>query len=191
MGNSNDSLVKHVQKNHYHSESIHKINTIKDKDIDCPHILHSKQALNCPIYYNMIKENKFNKENLNHIHQYRHFRDNIDEIPECKYGDQCQIFIKCDNVKDDDDININDACHMILFRHQSHIKQIQLTDNLESNDINHKYDNNDDLWGNIRKVSGTFKFDDFESSEDSLSNKQPNDINDAKAPSASILSYRT
>eukprot|EP01083_Nonionella_stella_P045947 123090_1 len=74
----------------------HSVNV---SDITCNSLLLSKedeqnekQKFGCSIYAQMYYEYKYNEDNLAHVENYNHFRNEHLEKEQCKYGDECHAF---------------------------------------------------------------------------------------------------
>ena len=116
MGNSSN---KHI----YH----HKIS---QQSVDCPHIWHSKKASKCPIYHAVKEKYQYTKDNLAHLQQYKHFKNEYEQKPKCKYDDECKSYIRCEQGQDEN--SISDKCHMMIYRHPPRTRQIKLAENIHS-----------------------------------------------------------
>eukprot|EP01084_Bolivina_argentea_P136040 239626_1 len=114
MGNSNDALVP----------------TAHQEEIDCPNIWYSKQAEKCKVYQAMKEKYQFSQENLDHLNQYKHFKNEYEEKPACKHGDECKSYIRCESGQDEN--RLDDKCHMKLYRHPPRTRQIKLAENIHS-----------------------------------------------------------
>ena len=112
------------------------IHKITQQEINCPLMmpLQSKDPLECKIYNNMRIRNEYNPKNLNHMQQYRHYANEYEDKPVCKYGEECKSYIRSE--KGVDQNCIEDKCHMIIFRHPPRTRQIKLAENIHSLVIN-------------------------------------------------------
>ena len=84
----------------------------------------STNPLKCKTYYNIKQLHEFNADNLNHMKTYNHFSDNYEQKPKCRYGDECKYYQRSEENLDDN--NVEDECHMLIFRHPPRTRQIKL-----------------------------------------------------------------
>ena len=82
----------------------------------------------------MVNESQFTYENLHHMNKYKHYKNEYKEKEECADKDECKIFIRCEQGQDEN--NINDKCHMKIYRHPPRTRQIKLAENMHSLIIN-------------------------------------------------------
>eukprot|EP01084_Bolivina_argentea_P075898 137541_1 len=97
-------------------------------DINCIYMkkLNSNNTLFCPIYCAMKNKYEWNQNNLNHLNEFVHFKNEYQEKPECKYKDECKSYIRLETGGNE----ITDQCHMKLYRHPPRARNIKLSDNL-------------------------------------------------------------
>ena len=93
----------------------------------------------------MKKKYEFNQGNLNHLKEYLHHENGIDDKPICKYGDECKSYIRSENGMDEN--RMDDQCHMFIYRHPPRTRQIKLAQNIHSLVINKSYNDNQPLYG--------------------------------------------
>eukprot|EP01084_Bolivina_argentea_P252193 423250_1 len=112
--------------------------------ITCPHMMkiNTKNPLQCPLYYGMKENYEWNQENLNHVDNFTHFKDEYTEKPECKYKDQCYGYLRLDKGGH----LLSDRCHMKLFRHPPRSRRVKLAENIHSLIINDCEDENHPLY---------------------------------------------
>eukprot|EP01084_Bolivina_argentea_P274010 466892_1 len=110
-------------------------------DISCPY-MNSYNPLKCPIYYSMKEKYILTKENLYHLNKYTHFRDECIEKQECKYSNECNAYVRMEN----GGYNINDKCHMKLYRHPPRNRYIKLSKNIHSFIFHKKKEDNYQLY---------------------------------------------
>eukprot|EP01083_Nonionella_stella_P133551 406029_1 len=98
--------------------------------ISCPMMKtsESENPSKCPIYSAMQKECQLNQENLDHLDEHSHFKNEYEQKPECKQGQQCKPFIRLENGGN----GIADRCHLKLFRHPPRTRNIELAKNIKS-----------------------------------------------------------
>ena len=104
--------------------------------INCPNMvkLKSDNPLHCNIYHSMIATHQHNLQNLHHLEKYRHYQNEYEDKPICKYNDECKSYIRCENGVDKNEIS--DQCHMILYRHPPRTRHVKLAENINSLLIN-------------------------------------------------------
>ena len=110
---------------------------VTKQKINCPEMVkHStKDPLKCSIYGDMKLGYEYNQQNLDHLQQYRHHENSYENKPECKYGDECQVYIRSETGRDMN--SINDKCHMTIYRHPPRTRsRLKLEQNIHSLIIN-------------------------------------------------------
>eukprot|EP01083_Nonionella_stella_P208058 755297_1 len=75
----------------------------------------SIDPLQCPIYKSMQINYDFSEDNLLHLYQFDHFKDEYADKTTCKYGQDCKAFVRLEN----GGYKLDDRCHVKLFRHKS------------------------------------------------------------------------
>eukprot|EP01084_Bolivina_argentea_P202730 346327_1 len=92
---------------------VHKING--EQNISCPHMLQDgkNDPFSCPTYIQMMHNYNYTKENLHHLHEFTHFKYELNDKPACKYGVQCKAFLRSQNKRN----RLDDECHVQLYRH--------------------------------------------------------------------------
>eukprot|EP01084_Bolivina_argentea_P167800 291140_1 len=73
-----------------------------------------------------------NQNNLNHLNAFVHFKDEYKEKPACRHGDECKSHIRMEQ----GDNQLNDQCHLKLYRHPPRKRNIKLAENMHSLIIN-------------------------------------------------------
>eukprot|EP01084_Bolivina_argentea_P308558 533591_1 len=106
---------------------------IDNQKIDCAKMIQLKSSdpLECDIYCKMLKQNEFTVDNLRHLENDIHFEDPNSEKPQCKYGDECKIFIQMEQNVNSKNC-VEDECHMILYRHPPRTRTIKMSENIHS-----------------------------------------------------------
>eukprot|EP01083_Nonionella_stella_P153719 494239_1 len=95
-------------------QSHHRVNSVP---ITCEHIANcdekggEENALQCPVY-SALKNYVYTEENLNHVLEYTHFKDEYNEKPKCNYGQGCKAYGRLQSGH-----LLKDRCHMKLYRH--------------------------------------------------------------------------
>eukprot|EP01083_Nonionella_stella_P041456 112404_1 len=105
---------------------------ITNKSIDCPQMMqqNTSDPSKCDIYSRMIGNADIDctAENLNHLYEYNHFKDDIINKPKCEHGDECKAFIRTEKGES----NVNDECHLKLYLHPPRSRKIELQQNIHS-----------------------------------------------------------
>eukprot|EP01084_Bolivina_argentea_P262098 443156_1 len=117
-----DGLSIEVQVQYQHK--------IKDQIINCT-FMQQQQTTNpmkCPIYKEMQIDVKFNQEYLSHIENEKHFKNEMEEKPECKFNENCISFKRLELGGH----RIDDLCHIQLYRHPPRQRNIKLQENIHS-----------------------------------------------------------
>ena len=83
----------------------------KELSITCPNM---KKKNFCPIYDNVKNKYDCTMQNLMHIQQFTHYKNENMTKPQCRYGLQCKTFIK---FQCNEQVTIFDQCHKHLYRH--------------------------------------------------------------------------
>lgn len=144
--NSTKYLIKHAKKDGILNEDGEYIHKIDKQKINCPQLLEigSSNPLDCMIYCQMKQKYTFVQEYYDHLNKYRHFHNEYEEKPICKYGDECKSYIRSEQGVDED--RIDDKCHMKLYRHPPRTRHIKLAENIKSWTMNHDWDQNHGLY---------------------------------------------
>eukprot|EP01084_Bolivina_argentea_P029093 54009_1 len=121
-------LYFQVEPHHIHKPKVNDI--ISNYTCENMQKLKSDDALHCPIYYSMKEEQEYTEENLNHVNEFTHFTDAYSEKPECKFGDECKSLKQLENTNVV--IELNDKCHLKLFRHPPRKGHLKLSENIHS-----------------------------------------------------------
>ena len=105
---------------------------VDEQDITCPNMVKIKanDPSKCPIYHAMMTEDEYSKQNYDHLHLFKHFQNDFTSKQICKYGQECKSYINYEQGTDAN--NINDKCHMKLYRHPPRTRQIKLAENMKS-----------------------------------------------------------
>eukprot|EP00484_Ammonia_sp_Unknown_P004364 CAMPEP_0197080152 /NCGR_PEP_ID=MMETSP1384-20130603/213986_1 /TAXON_ID=29189 /ORGANISM="Ammonia sp." /LENGTH=472 /DNA_ID=CAMNT_0042519033 /DNA_START=18 /DNA_END=1436 /DNA_ORIENTATION=- len=108
---------------------------VRHKQITCKHMRdrNTLDPLQCPVYYAMKQEYQCTQENMYHLHEFVHFKDEVREKPVCKYKDECKVYTR---MEQQGGSRMEDECHMKLYRHPPRSRQIQLAENIHSLVIN-------------------------------------------------------
>eukprot|EP01084_Bolivina_argentea_P282503 483585_1 len=130
---------------------------VSDVFITCPHLKPYKDTQNsipenkekycdmlqlkCPIYKAMKIKYNYTEDNLNHLLEYTHFKDEVTEKQPCKYFEKCNAFIRLENGEN----RLDDRCHVQLYRHPPRNRQIELSKNVNSFIVNKKNTQNHKL----------------------------------------------
>eukprot|EP01084_Bolivina_argentea_P117167 208126_1 len=71
----------------------------------------------CPIYAKMKYHagDNFTEENLNHLFEYNHFKNELIEKSECKFAEKCKAYKRLL----DGGNELKDRCHVKIFRHHN------------------------------------------------------------------------
>eukprot|EP01084_Bolivina_argentea_P289456 497070_1 len=99
--------------------------------ITCQYMLDKENKINpyiCPIYNQAKQTQSFNINILHHMEQFTHFSDEYAEKPECKNNTDCESYKRLQNGGN----NINDLCHIKLYKHPPRTRNIQLQQNIKS-----------------------------------------------------------
>eukprot|EP01084_Bolivina_argentea_P139945 246133_1 len=117
---------------------------IRNQHINCKWMLQkrSKNPMDCPVYNELLKQYKFNDANYNHIVNYNHFKNGMEEKPECINNQNCHSFKRLDEGGN----NIEDKCHLEIFRHPPRKRIINLQQNINSLIIHQKWTENHPLY---------------------------------------------
>eukprot|EP01084_Bolivina_argentea_P092560 166508_1 len=112
--------------------------------------LYSKQKntnnpLTCPFYHSVKQKYEFTKENLNHLNEYNHFKNEYEEKPQCKHSQDCKAYIRSENGTN----RLDDNCHMRIYRHPPRTRNIKLSENTNPLIVNAN------LWDNHRVYEPT------------------------------------
>eukprot|EP01084_Bolivina_argentea_P031431 58177_1 len=100
-------------------------------NITCKHMLNhmdenKSNVLNCPIYRGMKIDYQFSEDNLLHLNQFNHFKNEYDEKPECKWYQKCRAFVRLE----ENGYRLDDRCHLKMYAHPPRNRQIPLDDNV-------------------------------------------------------------
>eukprot|EP01084_Bolivina_argentea_P286352 491198_1 len=115
---------------------------IKLPNISCEHMIaqNTKNPFKCPIYYAMKEKYEWSKKNLHHLNEFSHFKDAINNKPECIYKD------KSFKRLEEGGFELKDICHIKLFRHPPRCRGIKLQQNTNSLIINHDKEDNHPIY---------------------------------------------
>eukprot|EP01084_Bolivina_argentea_P250788 420360_1 len=130
--NSENIKVSDYEKHHLISSGIHLVTDItpyEHKIEQDEWICHdAKDGTNlCEIYAKMRYQDIFTQEYLNHLYEYTHL-----EEPECKYGSECYSHRRLKNGGN----QLQDRCHIAIYRHPPSKKTLQLSENLNAFHLN-------------------------------------------------------
>eukprot|EP01084_Bolivina_argentea_P259889 438713_1 len=93
-------------------------------------------ALKCPIYKSMKQSFKFTEDNIDHLYNFTHFRDEFNAKPKCKYQQQCKAFTRIANGGN----RLDDRCHIKLYNHPPrNDRQIKLAQNTSTLVVHEHY----------------------------------------------------
>eukprot|EP01084_Bolivina_argentea_P096781 173987_1 len=132
--NEGDIIELQIQVEAYHEHNI------LDTKITCKH-MKAKESINpmdCPVYYAMKRNYQWSQENLNHLNQELHFKQEYMEKPECKYQDECKHYKRLEQGGN----KLNDLCHVKLYRHPPRNRNVQLPQNVNPLIINKTHEQN-------------------------------------------------
>eukprot|EP01084_Bolivina_argentea_P047126 86821_1 len=130
---------------------------VTNNDITCKYItMHQKNIssndndekkivdhLQCPIYKAMKIDYDFSEDNLNHLHEFSHFRDEYVDKVRCRHGQTCRAFIRLR----DGGNRLDDRCHVKLYNHPPRTRrQLELSENMNSLIVNTEYKQNYGLY---------------------------------------------
>eukprot|EP01084_Bolivina_argentea_P114312 203544_1 len=110
---------------------------INFKGVDNEEKMHMHQ-LKCPMYKSMKIGYTYNEDNLKHLKEYEHFRNEYEEKPECKYNEKCRSYVRLENGEN----RLDDRCHIKLYRHPPRARQITLSEDTNPFVINRNNDEN-------------------------------------------------
>eukprot|EP01083_Nonionella_stella_P154470 497773_1 len=88
-------------------------------DNRCQHMLNDSP---CPIYVEMRDNEVYSEANFHHLLEYKHFKNEFMQKPECKQGEDCDSYKR---VLDGGN-ELDDLCHFKLYRHY-HINPLHPT----------------------------------------------------------------
>ena len=123
---------------------LHYEHRTESQEITCPHMVKigSNHPLHCPVYYSMKQDYIYNEDNLNHLNEFVHLRDEYGEKAKCKYYEHCKAFIRLEN----GDCKISDLCHIKLYRHPPRTRNIKLSENMNAMVMNKDSKKNQPLY---------------------------------------------
>mmetsp|Transcript_5332 Transcript_5332/g.8921 ORF Transcript_5332/g.8921 Transcript_5332/m.8921 type:complete len:390 (+) Transcript_5332:93-1262(+) len=100
-------------------------------EITCKYmkVRNTENPLQCPMYCAMKSRYEFTEENLAHLNEFTHFRDEVASKPLCKFGDGCYKYIRLEQSMEN---RLSDLCHMKLYRHPPRKRHIKLQENIHS-----------------------------------------------------------
>eukprot|EP01084_Bolivina_argentea_P289449 497061_1 len=105
---------------------------VDQEGISCKHIKDNDEKtdpLQCPIYKAMFTDGKYTKDNLNHLFEETHFKDEFNQKPKCKHGLKCESFIRLEKGQ----CLLEDECHTKLYTHPPRgNRQLKLGDNINA-----------------------------------------------------------
>ena len=106
------------------SVPLYKHNTLTQ--ITCPEMLkeNTDDPTYCKIWARLKWQYEYSWDNLNHMQNFQHFKNEFKDKVQCRYGDQCHGFKKVVNGGAD----LKDLCHMMIFLHPPRRREIKLTD---------------------------------------------------------------
>eukprot|EP01084_Bolivina_argentea_P260280 439498_1 len=100
------------------------VHQVEDMEITCKFMKGNNDPNSCSIYHDMINKEIFTKENYIHLKYYNHFADEYKDKVECKFNEECKSFKNLDTGGND----IDDLCHMLLYRHPPRSGRIKMTE---------------------------------------------------------------
>eukprot|EP01084_Bolivina_argentea_P092558 166504_1 len=106
---------------------------------------NTNNPLICPFYHSVKQKYEFTKENLNHLNEYNHFKNEYEEKPQCKHSQDCKAYIRSENGTN----RLDDNCHMRIYRHPPRTRNIKLSENTNPLIVNAN------LWDNHRVYEPT------------------------------------
>eukprot|EP01084_Bolivina_argentea_P161715 281496_1 len=132
--------------------------TVIDNQINCEHMKNKNvnNPLECPIYCAMKQKYEFNQSNLQHMNEYEHFKNEFEEKPKCKDGQNCETYIRQENGA----CILEDECHMKIYRHPPRNRNIKLAANIHSLIVNKKQEQNHSVYKANIKDSQKYEFND-------------------------------
>ena len=90
---------------------------IMSNNITCEYMLeynqHNIVPFTCPIYAKMIYKEEYNDNNLQHMMNYNHFKNEHKEIPKCENYYDCNAQKRLEY----GETKLEDRCHVKLYRH--------------------------------------------------------------------------
>eukprot|EP01084_Bolivina_argentea_P271282 461547_1 len=114
---------------------------IQSLNITCPHMVNN-DINECPIYSEMRDKYVYSKQNLNHIMNHCHFRDEYVQKPECIYNSECYAFKRLQNGGN----KTSDLCHINLFSHPPRNKTLTLASDVHPFSLNEEWCDNVPLY---------------------------------------------
>eukprot|EP01084_Bolivina_argentea_P264193 447432_1 len=102
----------------------HVVSTVK---ITCPHLVKSDDSKNsddmfqlkCPIYKAVKIKYNYSEDNLKHLIEHNHFKDEFVEKQPCRYYEKCKATVRLENGEN----RLDDRCHVQLYRHPPRNRQ--------------------------------------------------------------------
>eukprot|EP01084_Bolivina_argentea_P216957 368448_1 len=120
--------------------------------ITCKSMLNNSNnnmnPFNCLIYKKMISGEDFSNSNLYHLMEFNHFEDEYTQKPKCKFDGKCISYMRLENGGND----INDLCHVKLYRHPPRRRQIELSENVNHFILNKQEQDNKSLYKPVNKL---------------------------------------
>eukprot|EP01084_Bolivina_argentea_P270560 460087_1 len=151
------------------------IHTIYQENISCTYIKDNDEKsdpLQCPIYKAMYVDQKYTKDNLNHLFEDTHFKDEFKQKEKCKHGHECEAFIRLKNGQ----TLLSDECHIKLYNHPPrNDRQIKLGNNIHSFIFN--TDKTQNCAVHIKTDDDYAKYEPFNEQEIAKGNGNPGYIN--------------
>eukprot|EP01084_Bolivina_argentea_P270690 460340_1 len=137
-----DAILKHglnVQVNM--KKFIHKITA---NNISCQYMIDNKtiNPMGCLIYVKMKDQYEYTEDNLNHLNEFIHHKDEYMDKTECKFSDECKAYKRLE----EGDNKLEDLCHIKLFKHPPRGRNIKLQNNINSLIINKNLQQNYPLY---------------------------------------------
>eukprot|EP01083_Nonionella_stella_P096565 271503_1 len=113
----------------------HFTHQIVSESVTCEFLKKSNDdnPLLCPIYHAMKQKYQFNQQNLEHLQNYTHFKDQcVQQKPPCEFESDCKAYTRCENGEN----RLDDLCHLQIYRHPPRTRQIKLSQNIHHLVIN-------------------------------------------------------
>eukprot|EP01084_Bolivina_argentea_P092275 166035_1 len=110
-----DYPKQHIIQNGIHlliDVAVYKHNVINLDKPKCPNMKNYHDL--CPIYGKVRYQDLFEEEYLFHLNEYKHFNNEYNDKPKCKFGEECYSYKR---VVNDGCNELKDRTHITLYRH--------------------------------------------------------------------------
>eukprot|EP00483_Globobulimina_turgida_P008805 UN08823 len=74
---------------------------------------NTNNPLQCPVYYDMIHSHEYSPDNIRHLHEYIHFKNEHFEKPLCKMSQNCVFYKRLEH----GEYGMCDIYHLKLWKH--------------------------------------------------------------------------